>query len=157
MKNQEQQATLRRLDDLYALEKLINIYQEYCDDRNWDGYGSCYTEDAVVVVKGGTSGPICGRAAIVEMAVQSFFAHYQVTQHLITNLNFELIGADSATGRGETILVALAEERQTPDIYITGGRYRWQFRRTAAGWKFAHYEVGFVWSRGRLVDGIFAK
>jgi hypothetical protein len=114
-----------------------------------------FTEDAVFTIPG-AFGILTGRKEIHDVSKAALAALYQTTQHYIVNLDFEIDG-DSATGSGDLIYCALPDAGQPTGYYLTGGRYRWTFARTPAGWRIATASLNFLWNNGAGNGSVLAK
>lgn len=153
MNSESLESRLQRIEDDRALTKLINTYHKRADAFDWNGWAETFTEDAVFEFAGGF-GRMCGRKDIHDKCKGAMDHVYNVMQHIMVNLDFEVTG-DRATGTGNLIFVGIGDEHQPAAFYMAGGRYRWAFLRTQEGWKIADAFLEFIWNNGADEDAVF--
>ena len=137
---------IQQLENLTGLEKLINTYQWCVDQFDWQGWSECFTEDAEFDFP--VFGKMRGRREIHDVCKAGIERAYGATQHMITNLDFDLTGPDTASGHGNLLFIAVPDPEK-PDVNIMlGGRYDWEFKRTAAGWCIAEARLVVLWTGG---------
>ena len=137
----ELERRIRSIEDELALGRLINTYHKTADAFDWRGWSECFSENAIFVNQ---FGPHHGRKEIRELCAKRFGKAFKVFQHIIVNLLFQVSG-DSATGSGNLIFVGMRDENKKSNYFLGGGRYEWQFIRTAEGWKIEHGDLTFLW------------
>ena len=147
-------ARLDRVETLAALEKLINAYHWHADHFEWKAWAECFTEDATFDLPG-TFGLMKGRQAIHDTCKGNMDHVYDTMQHVMVNLDFEILGPDTASGRGNLVFSAVPDRRRPDQPYRAGGRYTWRFRKTAEGWKIADATLVFLWNSGNDADAVF--
>jgi ketosteroid isomerase-like protein len=145
---------LQRIEDERAIEKLINTYHKRADAFDWVGWAQSFTEDALFEFAGGF-GVMHGRQEIHDTCKGQMDHVYRVMQHIMVNLDFEVTG-DRATGTGNLIFVGVPDAQQASSYFMSGGRYRWKFARTNAGWKIAEAFLEFIWNNGADAAAVFA-
>lgn len=150
--NIEQQ--LQRMQAELDLKALINAYHWRADQFDWQGWSECFTEDAEFDFVG-AFGVMRGRDEIRETCKGNMDHIYQVMQHIMVNLHFELGDADNASGRGNLIFIGVPDASKQDQNYMSGGRYEWRFKRTPQGWKIAHTRLQFLWTKGEDVGAVF--
>jgi len=148
-------ARLQRLEDELALRVLINNYHWQADRFDWRAWAECFTEDAEFDFAG-EFGTMRGRQAIHDTCKANMDHVYEAMQHVMVNLEFELTGADSATGHGNLIFTAVPERAKPEQNFQSGGRYEWTFARTANGWRIAKARLEFIWTRGDNIGEVFS-
>lgn len=139
--------TVEQLSDHLQLEKLINTYHWRADSLDWVGWSETFTEDAVFNLPN-SFGLLKGRKEILEVCRGNMAHVYKIMQHIMINLDFELTGADSATGHANLIFTGVADPSEPTQYVQSGGRYVWEFRRTAAGWRIHKAHLDFIWNNG---------
>lgn len=154
MPNQTSSEAVDRLQDQLLLAKLINSYHWCADHFDWVGWADSFTEDAEFEFAGGF-GVMKGRQQIHDICKGNMDHVYDTMQHIMVNLDFEITGPDSATGHGNLIFSALPDATKPNQYYQSGGRYRWQFRRTPGGWKISRAHLEFLWNNGSDADQVF--
>ena len=152
----EMEARLQELEDQLALSKLINTYHRRADAFDWEGWADCFTEDAEFDFAN-EFGTMCGRRAIHDICKDNMDHVYEVMQHVMVNLDFEITGKDSAIGHGNLIFTALPRANEPYVNFQSGGRYDWEFKRTANGWRIAKARLDFIWSQGENVGEVFSE
>ncbi len=111
------------------------------DERDWPAYARLFTEDGVFVRANEPSAPLVGRAAI-ESALCARPAS-RLTVHLCTNIEIDVLDAQSAEGRCYLLLYSgdasdpEAKAARPADSTQRIGEYRDRLVRTAEGWKIA--------------------
>ncbi len=154
MSDRKSNASVESLNDQLLLQQLINTYHWRADQFDWEGWAATFTEDSVFEFVGGF-GTMTGRQQIHDTCKGNMDHVYEVMQHVIVNLDFELTGTDTATGHGNLLFSALPDASKPTRYYQSGGRYEWQFRRTAQGWRIAHTRLQFLWNNGLDQDAVF--
>jgi len=66
--------------------------------------------------------------------------------HMASNVLVALDG-DAASGTANLLATFVNSEDDVTDNSQRGGRYRFAFRRTPAGWRIAEMEIRLVWRR----------
>lgn len=134
-------ARLQLLEDIEALRGLVNDYARTADAPNWDAWQQLWTEDAVFSY--GPYGDIEGAKAIRE-ACEAGNAALQRQMHYLTNVQFKVDG-DTATGEGYLLHVGIPRTDRPREHADFGTPYRWEFARTADGWKISAETLDVVW------------
>jgi len=146
---------LDRLEQLQALEKLINTYHWRADHFDWVGWADCFTEDAVFDLPN-SFGLLKGRKNIHDSCKGNMDHVYDEMQHVMVNLDFELTGPDTAEGHGNLIFTGIADRDKPDEAYTGGGRYIWKFKKTTAGWRISEAMLQFLWNTGADSEAVFA-
>jgi ketosteroid isomerase-like protein len=128
---------LRRLADLIELHELRARYTHHYDGGDLDAFVALFTDDGVLQL--GPAGFARGhdelRAALAApMKTASFACHF--TSDEIT----ELTGNDTARGTSRFAV----HYGRSPDIQ-GAGTYHDEYRRRAAGWRFASRTISFFY------------
>lgn len=144
---------LRLLEDKDALATLMNDYQRLGDEDRYADWAQCWTEDAVFEMPNGF-GNLHGRREIFEVCDRQMKA-FATQEHVIANMQFTVLG-DEAAGAGVLVFIGVHDAARPDGNILTGGHYRWRFRRTVGGWKIAHARLIFIWQLGGDRDGTFA-
>jgi ketosteroid isomerase-like protein len=139
------------LEDKEALAALMNRYCRTADDKDWQAWSRCWTEDAEFVF--GPFGVHRGRDVIREVCAESE-APYQDMQHSMTNMQFEVDG-DRATGTAYLWFAGVPDRDRPAQHFDIGGPYRWEFARTAEGWRLSRMELRVAWTVGSDADSVF--
>lgn len=136
------EARLQWLMDRVALEDLVTRYARCVDQRLWDEWAMLFTDD------GEFHTPFF-RVRKHELAgwLAENLEHYPVTQHMMTNLEFEIDG-DSARGKYYVHATHLPRAEALTRHSDVGGWYEADMRRVDGEWKFRHLRVSFAWTAG---------
>ena len=144
------------LEDKQALAELINAYGKVADRFDWEGWAQgAFTEDSEFVFVGGF-GVMRGRDEILKVCKDSMDPFYEVMQHILVNLDFEVDG-DSASGTSNLVFTAVMKADEPTNYYMAGGRYQWRFARMPEGWRIAHTRLEFLWNNGADADSVFEQ
>lgn len=126
-------------DDIRAIERLQRHYARLNDAADWPAVAALFTDDARFVRPTAPEQPIVGREAILRSLQARPPAPGR--RHLVANPEVELIDADTARARCDSILlVAQPDGRGTVSV----GGFHDRLRRDAgAGWRF-EARIGFT-------------
>lgn len=144
---------IQKIEDNLALNKLINDYLTLADQRRWQEWSETFTEDAIFDLPN-SFGIMRGRQEIYDICVGKMEGVWADTQHMIVNTDFDVAG-DTAKGTANIIFTGLPTGASETEYYMMGGRYRWQFVRTASGWKIADAWEEFIWNNGTPLKSVF--
>ena len=143
-------------DDCAQLSKLINTYHWRADHFDWEGWADSFTEDAIFDLPA-TFGLMRGRQQIHDICKGNMDHVYDTMQHVMVNLDFDIIDANNATGHGNLLFTAVPEATKPHQFYQAGGRYNWKFRRTQSGWRICEARLDFLWNNGGDQSDVFAS
>jgi SnoaL-like domain len=146
--------TIEQLDDQLQLQKLMNTYGWRADQLDWKGWSQTFTEDAVFDLPN-SFGLLKGRKQIHDVCKGNMAHVYKIMQHIMVNLDFEITGPNSATGRGNLIFSGVADPAVPTQFVQSGGRYNWKFKRTKAGWRIHRARLDFLWNNGGDKESVF--
>lgn len=146
---------LKLLEDKQALAEHMNLYCKTADRFDWAAWADTFTEDSLFEFVGGF-GDMRGRQVIHDTCKGNMDHVYDVMQHMMSNLDFEVDG-DNATGTGNLIFTGIMDAAMPTEYYMSGGRYQWTYRRTDAGWKIARTKLEFIWNNGGDKDAVFQE
>jgi hypothetical protein len=145
---------VEELEDKQALASLLNRYVRTVDSFDWEAWGECWTEDAVADF--GPYGKVERREAILKASreAQAIYQHRGGMQHVLANLELEVDG-DTAVGLCNLLLAVTLNSAKAPPDYAFGGKYRWTFARTGAGWQIERAELTTAWAAGPDIAGVY--
>ncbi|KAK5721163.1 hypothetical protein LTR17_014804 [Elasticomyces elasticus] len=146
------QRRLQRLEDHNELAGLLNRYCNTADAKDWDGYAGCYVDDGAVMTFE-SWGDVVGKDAIKNAA--SVEQRFEGLQHTMTNMQFEVDGADKATGTAYLWFCATPHTSKPNINYAFGGPYRFEFARTSNGWRIKSMWLRKIWAQGEDTEGVF--
>ena len=141
-------------EQIRQLTKLIATYHQRADAFDWEGWAETFVEDAEFTFEHGF-GLMKGKQGILDICKSSMDPYYDLMQHIMINLDFELTGPDTATGKANLIFTATFDETKRDQYYQAGGIYRWTFRKAADGWRIASAYLDFIWNKGNDSDAVF--
>jgi hypothetical protein len=121
------------IEDVAAIERLINLYGHIFDDADWDRLGELFTADATFVVA--RYGLTCNGLSEIERVMRG--ARHPVAHYAINIVVDVEDGAQRARAR-----VKLFAPRRSGRAMI--GTYHDEFARTSNGWRFSRREVTLV-------------
>lgn len=147
------EARIQRIEDELAIRKLMNLYCKRADAFEWDNWAETFTEDSEFEFEGGF-GTMQGKQTILETCRGAMDHVYDDFIHYIVNVDADIDG-DTATGTGNIIFAALTDETRPTNVLLQGGRYKWTFKRTEAGWRIARTKLRFIWNNGGDEDAVF--
>ncbi|WP_197277035.1 nuclear transport factor 2 family protein [Sphingomonas profundi] len=154
MTEQSLEQRIKLIEDELAVQKLMKTYCKRADAFDWVGWAECFTEDSLFEFHGGF-GTMNGKADILEKCRGSMDHVYSSFIHYIVDIDVDVDGSDRATGTGNIIFAALTDDDKPTDYLLQGGRYKWEFARTADGWRIARTLLRFIWNNGADADSVF--
>jgi uncharacterized protein (TIGR02246 family) len=133
---------IRRLVDESDLRKLIMALARCLDERDWEGYGSLFTQDGVYrLPETERRGP----EAIAAGPGSDLAVHYEAMQHIVGNTYIDVHG-DDAEIVAYSIAIHLPDASRPETHADVGGRYEARARRTSDGWRFTDCTVVRCWT-----------
>ena len=136
-------ATLQRLLDETAIERLLFEYCRCADANDPDGLARCFTEDCIA--RYGPGPPSIGAAARREQAERDL-ALFSATSHHLSNIEIEHLDDDRA--RVESAVYAWHRPRGGAGSWHLWARYRDVVMRTSRGWRIAERTLVMVGEEG---------
>ena len=88
--------TLAQISDRIEIYDLLTRYATALDNRDWDLYSTCFTEDAYIDYT--AAGGIKGTLAEVRAWLEKTMAIFPMSQHVVCNRDISIDG-DTATSR----------------------------------------------------------
>ena len=157
MSSDSLEARIQRLEDLAALQKLMNTYHKTADAFQWAEWAESFTDDSEFEFVGDFGFPtMVGKQVIHDTCKGLMDDVYETMQHVMVNLDFDLTGPDTATGTGNIIFTALTDASKPDKYLMSGGRYKWQYKKTANGWRIHRTTLHFFWNNGADEEAVFA-
>lgn len=130
------EARLKLIEDKLALQDVLTAYCNAVDSlTDMDALLSCFTEDAVMDLGGIHLPKFVGHAEIRKFFTQVFhdMSHHS---HSSSNFTIERLEGDTARCRASVIGTGATHDGNSVLVYV---RYFLDYRRTASGWKWAHF------------------
>jgi uncharacterized protein (TIGR02246 family) len=137
-------ATVQRLLDESELRKLIQAVPRTLDERDFDGYGALFTEDAVMEIGREVRR---GRQAIADGPKRDLPSRYEATFHHMGQIYIEVDG-DEATILTYQVAYHLPKVSEPMTHEDAGGKYHAVARRTENGWRIARLRLEIVLALG---------
>jgi len=132
------------LADRQHIVDLVTSVGRCLDERDFDGLRGLFTDEATVATPGGT---VRGHDALVAQARRGHSRDKGI-QHVITNHLVDIDG-DRASVRANLLVAFAASGPEDPQPFLLGEVYRFELRRTAAGWRITSLSSTPVWSLNR--------
>ena len=132
-----------RLEDKLAIYEIIARYSYTWDAKDADGFAQLFVEEAVWELVGPeVTQPqlhLESRTAIHAWAMQSFQGRLADihTRHHQTGVLFDELTVDTARTRTMVLITHQGATEAVPRLTLSGVYYD-QWRKTQAGWQFAH-------------------
>lgn len=137
-------AKVQRLLDESELRKLIQAWPRALDERDFDGLGALFTEDAVVEVWGEVRR---GRQAIIDGPKRDLATFFEATFHHMGQIYIDIDG-DEATILTYQVAYHLPKASEPMAHSDGGGNYHAVARRTEDGWRITRARLGVVFLQG---------
>jgi len=131
--------SIRLFTDRVAIGDLLTRYATAVDRRNWDLYRTVFTTDAEIDYT--SAGGIAGTVDEVVAFMDEVLSGFEMTQHLVANLEVEV---DGDTAR---VTAMFNNPMRLPggDTWFTGGWYHHDLVRTADGWRSRRLREESAW------------
>jgi ketosteroid isomerase-like protein len=129
------------IEDRLAIQDVLVAYAHAVDTiGNIDGILDVFTEDAVFDLSGIGLAAVHGHAGIREFFT-NVFANMAHHAHYLTNFAITAYDGDTASIRAYVIGMGVGKDGRGVTV---NGRYYFDVRRTAAGWKATRYTMDFL-------------
>ena len=137
---------IQEISDRLEIDAFLTTYAKAVDTKDWALWRSIFTEDAHIdyISAGGEAGDRETIATWLETSLSMF----QMTQHLISNIDIELDG-DSARVRAMFYNpMQFNDDIMDGKKFFCGGYYNHELVRTADGWKSRKLVEESQWTEG---------
>ena len=126
------------------IRKVLLRYAAALDRKDWSLLSTCFIPEATANYE--TIGLLHGYPAI-ESVCRTALKHMSVTQHLIGNIDIEVLGE---TATSTCYLHAQHVRPDTPggSSNIIAGQYQDELDHTAEGWRIRHRTLRVLWTFG---------
>jgi hypothetical protein len=131
--------------DRAELADLLARHGMWLDERDFANAGAIFTSDAVARTQSGESRGLEALTARARRVHQPYVA----TQHVTSGVLIEIDG-DRAILRANLIAAFVGASTAPRPAVVIGERYRFEARRTPAGWRFSAVEVQPIWRVGEI-------
>lgn len=140
---------LQLLIDRSAITDLLNRYGRAVDDKDWDTWEECFTDDALVEFPFDHHEGKSGLGAWGEAAL----APFEATHHMSSNFNIIPEG-HTAAARSNLLAVHVMRRDEPGAHFDVGGFYDWILRWTDVGWKIQSVQLTILWTAGADATGL---
>lgn len=136
-------ASIQRIVDEQAIERLIIDYSWFLDAKDFENYGAMFSDGSILDSKGNVIAS--GSARIAGLA-----RHYlggpsdTFVRHLVTNIRVN-IGKDGKTAAAESYLTTIEAPKGRSAYIFRIGRYHDKFKKINGEWKFASRQEMTDW------------
>ncbi len=148
---------IQSLIDRDAIVDVVNRYATSIDRRQWDAFGSCFTDPFLYKFMYTGDWMKFTRDDIVSICSR-VFAQYDATQHIATNHQIRLSGDEATCTSTLNATHYIAGAKGGPSQRQIG-YYDYHLIRTADGWQIDRIELKTSWEDGNqdIFDSAFAK
>lgn len=122
-----------------AISKLIIKFARHLDEKNFEAYSHCYTEDGELITPWGIQKGRDGIRDKVETDLGKYFA----TQHVSANHDIEISG-NTATVRS-SLWATHVHDSEGQHFWSGGGHYDYNLVLNSGDWKIARVKINPVW------------
>ncbi|WP_009478473.1 nuclear transport factor 2 family protein [Rhodococcus sp. JVH1] len=130
--------------------RLLTRYAWCVDDKRWDDWAACFTDDTVITMPFASRSGREGLADWGRTALEPFDS----THHMSTNFEI-VIDGDQAAARSKFQAVHVHVAARTDQHFIESGTYRWEFARTPDGtWLISSCTISVSWTAGKDETGL---
>jgi len=141
---------MAQLLDEADIGRLLTRYAWCVDDKRWEDWAACFTEDVTVRMPFAAHDGSVGLADWGRTALESF----AITHHMSTNFEIEIDG-DNAVGRSKFQAVHVGSAERLDQHFTESGTYRWKFVRTpGSGWLVSECFLTPSWTTGADHEGL---
>lgn len=145
--------TTDRITTLIDESDIIQLLTRYAwcvDDKRWEDWAACFTDDTIVTMPFASH---TGRADLADWG-QRALEPFEITHHMSTNFDI-VIDGDHARGRSKFQAVHVPSGAHTDQHFIESGLYRWEFVRTPIGaWLISSCTIEVSWTAGKDDTGL---
>jgi hypothetical protein len=145
------QKRLQLLEDKDSLSTLLNRYCGMADNHQWTEFSKCFLPDGVMSFE--KWGDVVGREKIAA-ASGGAEDRFQGLQHSMTNMQF-MVNGDEASGTCYLWFAASMDTDKPHEYHAFGGPYRFQFTRTAEGWRISRMQLKKIWAQNEDTQRVF--
>jgi len=139
---------LAELLDKQEIHELIVAYGAAIDDRDWERLVACFVADGSA--RYGAAGAFQEGQPAIEALCRRMLEPLDASHHLIGNVDVRVSG-DSAHSRCLFQAQHVRHAAEGGALYLMGGEYRDELRRTEAGWRIQQREIRAIWADGNIV------
>ena len=135
--------------DRVEISWLLTRYCTAIDSKRFDLLDDVFTEDAMIDYS--SSAPdVRGTRAEMKQWLSEVLAFFPVTQHLVSNTEFEIDGDRAATRTMFFNPMGWQDEASELQLFFVGGYYEDKLVRTEAGWRIVERVEQASWSKGTM-------
>ena len=124
--------TLQEISDRIEIDDLLTRYATAVDERDWDLYTTCFTENAFIDYE--AAGGVKGNLEEVRAWLEKTMVMFPMSQHAVLNRSVQLDG-DKATARSIFYNPMSLPDGDSQKVWVEGGYYNDRLARTPDGWR----------------------
>ena len=133
-------AELKVLLQERAISKVLIRFARFLDEKNFEAYANCYSEDGSLVTPWGTQS---GREGI-RAKVENDLGKYAATQHVSANHDIQITG-DQATARS-SLWATHVHDAEGLNFWAGGGHYEYDLKLIDGEWKISRVQIFPAWT-----------
>jgi hypothetical protein len=143
--DREDELTLREMADRFRIQDLLYREARAIDERDWELWRSCYTEDADIDWR--ENGAIRDRRDAAGAWLASVCENFPLPayQHFVTNIEMRIDGDSAQTRQLQLIPISLASPGGGRQIAFSGIWFEDTLRREGRAWKIATRLEKLAW------------
>jgi len=141
----DDEMTLREMADRFRIQDLLYREARAIDERDWELWRSCYTEDADIDWR--ENGAIRDRRDAAGAWLASVCENFPqpAYQHFVTNIEIQIDGDSAQTRQLQLIPISLASPGGGRQIAFSGIWFEDILRRVESVWKIATRVEKLAW------------
>jgi len=139
--------------DRVEIGGLLTRYCTAIDSKQFDLLDDVFTEDALIDYS--SSMPdVRGTRAEMKQWLSEVLAFFPMTQHLVSNTEFEIDGDRATTRTMFFNPMGWQDEEGEMQVFFVGGYYNDKLSRTEAGWRITERIEHASWTTGTRPGGL---
>ncbi len=139
--------------DHVEISGLLTRYCTAIDSKQFDLLDDVFTEDALIDYS--SSMPdVRGNRAEMKQWLSEVLAMFVMTQHLVSNTEFEIDGDRATTRTMFFNPMGWQDEEGEMQVFFVGGYYNDKLERTGAGWRITERIEHASWTTGTRPGGL---
>ena len=133
--------------DRIEISGLLTRYSTAIDSKQFDLLDDVFTEDALIDYSSAMP-DVRGNRAEMKQWLSEVLAMFVMTQHLVSNTEFEIDGDRAATRTMFFNPMGWQDDKGEMQVFFVGGYYNDKLARTGAGWRIVERIEESAWTTG---------
>lgn len=133
-------------NDEYLIKKLVHHYQRTVDSFDWDVWIKCFSDDGIFNTPN-LFGMMVGVDEIYKTCKSNVDKAYELLQHYISNLDIDVNDGENAFAYADLILVGVVDKLIPESYDMSGGRYKFEFKKINSDWKISRIDLHILWKK----------